>query len=84
MDAAMARIWMHGHKEVARHDGPRMILQERGPPLITSGSTRRPSRQILSHRARRDAKAEFQQQFVRDPLLTPQRILSRRPSNQCS
>ena len=27
----------HGHEEVARHDGPRMISKECGPPLIASG-----------------------------------------------
>src|SRR5208282_4566154 len=39
-------------------------------------------RQILSDRARRHAKTEFQQQLVCDSLLAPRRVLARQPANQ--
>jgi len=41
-----------------------------------------PARQVLRHRMRRHSKAELNQQFVRNPLLTPYGILFCHPSDQ--
>src|ERR1700720_2161394 len=52
----------------AREDRVRVIPHERGPALggsTTAGRSQAP--EIMTHRARRDGQAQFQQEFVSDP-----------------
>ena len=59
--------------EIASDDGRRVILQKGGPALIVApvATAWRGGRlwQVFPDRARRDAQAELQQQFVRNALL---------------
>jgi len=66
--------------EVTGDDGRRVILQKGGPALVVAPVAAWRGRrlwQVLVDRARRDAQAEFQQQFVCNALLTPRGILTR-------
>jgi hypothetical protein len=58
-DAQHSERARHRHEEIACHDDPRMILNECGPALIASASTRWTWRQIFSHRAWRNPQTEL-------------------------
>ena len=66
----------HRDMEITSNDGSCVIAQEGRPSLISAWPSWRRSRHILGHRARRHLQAEFQQQFVRDALLTRHRRTS--------
>ena len=60
--------------EVTGDDGRRVILQKGGPALVVAPVAAWCGWrlwQVLADRARRDAQAEFQQQFVCNAPLTP-------------
>jgi len=59
-----------------------MTPNERGPALITAAASRPLGFQVFPDCARRDLYAEFQLQFVGDPLLTPRRILASHHPNE--
>src|ERR1700682_1070635 len=63
-------------KEVACHNSLRMVAQEGRPALITARSTQRSLGYVLANGTRRDTQTELQQQFVGNPLLAPEGILS--------
>jgi hypothetical protein len=52
-----------------------MVLQERGPALITTRLAWRSLRHVLAYRPRRHADPELDQQLIGNSLLAPQWIL---------
>ena len=70
-----------GHEEIARENRLRVILQKYRPALITARPTWSLG-QVYAHRPRRDPHAQLEQQFVRNALFAPQRVLLAHPPNQ--
>jgi hypothetical protein len=74
-----------GHTEVAGHDRLRMVAHKRCPALgwqTRAGTSFQRAGHILPHGSRRDPQAELQQQFVRNALLTPGRIVMRHATDK--
>ena len=65
------------HTEVTCHDASGVIADKRGPALRQAAfvwTAYAVVRHVLAHCSRRDAQAEFEQEFVGDAFLTPDRI----------
>jgi hypothetical protein len=61
-----------------------MVPEEGGPPLIPRTTWVRLLRDVLANGARREPNLEFQKEFIRDSLFTPDRIFRRHPADQSS
>ena len=71
------------HQEVARQHLAGVIPQKRAPHLRLRAATGRDwPLHVASDRPRRDGDAQLEQQFGRDPFLTPRPIRTRHLSDQ--
>src|SRR5215813_14245095 len=73
------------HTEVAGHDRLRMVAHKRCPALglpTRAWTSLQRAGHILPHGSRRDTQAELEQQFVRNALLAPGRIVMRHATDE--
>ena len=65
----------HHREEVTGYDRVRRIPHKRGPALRSPPAVPRTQTPgVPTHRARRHSQSQFDEQFARDPFLTPGRV----------